>query len=495
MAAPYEPGSGSAGLDARDADVRVHPERAADVAERRGKRQWSPLAEAELSRDVAREGQARFAFLADASRRLAKSLDYETTLTTVAGLALPHFGAWCVVDVCEPDDSIRRLAVIHPDPGKQALAEELHGRYPPSRGDPVGAPRVIRTRRPEVVLDIPEEALAGAARDPEHLALLRGLGLRSCMTVPMLARGRVLGAITFATADVERRYGMADVILAEDLALRCALAIDNVRLLRDAEAQRIRADAARADAEAANRAKSGFLTIVSQELRTPLDTISGCVQLMAAGHHGPLTRVQREDLAVIGRSQRHLLSLIKDVLTFAEVESRRDEFALADIPVYEIVAEAQALMAPTVASQGMAYQPTRCDPTLVVHADRERLRQILVHLLSNAVKFTERGGTIALTCERAERALAIRVSDTGSGIPAERIETLFEPFVHIHHGSVGVTDGTRVGLAISRELARAMGGDLTANSAVGQGSTFTLTLPCGAGQGSALIARSMDLLP
>jgi GAF domain-containing protein len=217
---------------------------------------------AEADRDVALSLQARFAFLAEASRCLADSLDYDATLSTVAGLALPHLGAWCIVDIVEeePDDAlaprppdgtvdarsdtIRRLAVLHPDPGKQALARELHERYPPAAEDFVGAPRVIRTGRPEIVLDVQDAALEAIAQDAEHLRLLRELGVRAYVIVPMVARGRMVGAITFVTADRGREFGDADLLLAEDLARRCAMAVDNARLYHAAVTARAAATAA-----------------------------------------------------------------------------------------------------------------------------------------------------------------------------------------------------------------------------------------------------------
>ena len=203
------------------------------------------LSEVERERDAAEAGRDRLAFLAEVSRCLAESLDYETTLTTVAGMSLPYLGAWCIVDVLTDDGAIRRLAVLHPDPEKEAVARELHRDYPPHPDDVIGAPRVMRTGRPEVVLDVPEEALAASARDARHLALLRALGAKAYVIVPMVARGRTLGTMTFVTADAEHRFGDADVVIAEDLARRAAMAIDNARLYTEAEEARRVAEEAR----------------------------------------------------------------------------------------------------------------------------------------------------------------------------------------------------------------------------------------------------------
>jgi GAF domain-containing protein len=173
-------------------------------------------------------------FLAEASRLLADSLDYETTLATVAGLSLPYLGAWCIVDLCL-DDELRRAAVIHSDPGMQALARRLESGWPPARDDPFGVPRAVRTRETEVITPVTDEMLVQVSHSEENLSILRELGMGSLLVVPLLARGEVLGAITYVTPVEGRIHGERDVALAEDLAARCAIALDNARLHREAK--------------------------------------------------------------------------------------------------------------------------------------------------------------------------------------------------------------------------------------------------------------------
>jgi len=180
--------------------------------------------------DDSGDTRTRWAFLADASRELGESLDYETVLERVAGLSLPHLGSWSIVDLTEADGSVTRLAVVHPDPDKQVIARELKAGWPPRREDPIGISAVARTGEPELVEDVTDELLAEVARNDENLKRLRALGIRSVLTVPMQARGNILGAITFIASEGERRYTTEDVSLAEDLAHRCAFAIDNARL-------------------------------------------------------------------------------------------------------------------------------------------------------------------------------------------------------------------------------------------------------------------------
>ena len=249
------------------------------------------------------------------------------------------------------------------------------------------------------------------------------------------------------------------------------------RLIADQIAARGLAEKAREQAEAANRAKSDFLAVMSHELRTPLNAIDGYAELLELGVRGPLTEEQRVDLARIRRSQRHLLGLINEVLNYARLESGAVRYELADVRLDEALSTAEALVAPQLRAKQLEYDCTGCDAGVAVRADAEKLQQILLNLLSNALKFTDPLGRIAVRCEPHERYVTVMVSDTGVGIPADRLESVFEPFVQVDTRLTRTREGVGLGLAISRDLARGMGGELTATSELGRGSTFTLTLP------------------
>jgi PAS domain S-box-containing protein len=232
-------------------------------------------------------------------------------------------------------------------------------------------------------------------------------------------------------------------------------------------------------AEEANRAKSAFLATMSHELRTPLNAIGGYVQLIELGIQGPITEKQADSLARISRAQRHLLRLINDILNLARIEAGRVEYNLASCHLKEMVDAVLPMVEPQLQSRGVRYS-VDVAPDLTAYADREKVQQILLNLLSNATKFTPANGSVAVTAavmgERQER-VALAVRDTGVGIPAERLAQVFEPFVQVDDSHARRAEGSGLGLAISRDLARGMGGELTAESEVKVGSAFTLTLP------------------
>ena len=231
-------------------------------------------------------------------------------------------------------------------------------------------------------------------------------------------------------------------------------------------------------AEEANRAKAQFLTMMSHELRTPLNAIDGYAELLEMGLRGPITPAQAQDLGRIRRSQRHLLALVNDVLNFARLEAGRVEWAITDVSVEETLQVVESLLRPQLEAKGIAYEREGCDDGLAVRADAEKLRQVLINLLGNAWKFTSAGGVVTISCDADDAAVRIRVRDTGRGIPADKLPTIFDPFVQVdRHLGGDSQQGVGLGLAISRDLARGMHGNLDATSTVGVGSEFVLTVP------------------
>lgn len=439
-----------------------------DISERkRAEESAQRLAAEQAARAEAESAEDRAELLAEASRVLGSSLNHEETLVQVAELVIPALGDWCAVDLVAPDDTIRRVAVRHRDPDRVRWAEDLQRRYPPSPKAAGGIHEALRTGMPRLYPDA-AELLGEIAGDENHLNELRSIGLQSAMIVPLRIRDQSVGAMTLATAESGRRYEINDLRVAEDLGQRVGVAIEHARLFEEARI-------ARAEAESANQAKSQFLASMSHELRTPLNAIGGYVQLLEEGIQGPLNDQQREYLRRTKRSQQHLLGLINDVLNFAKLEAGAVQFRMSEVPLRETLAEVDDLTAPQVGAKGLAYENKGCDTDIIVRTDRDKFRQIILNLVSNAVKFTPTGGQITVECNRRGGVASVTVRDTGIGIPPDKVEAVFEPFVQV--GKELNREGTGLGLSISRELARAMQGDLTGQSTVGAGSAFTVTVP------------------
>jgi signal transduction histidine kinase len=406
-------------------------------------------------------------FLAGAGALLAASLDFETTLDNITHLAVPALADWCYVDIVEDDGTIRRVAAAHADPAKAADAAELR-RFPPLPGSAHPVIEVLRTGRPTVVAAPPATLAPQATRDAEHLALAARLGMGSFMVMPLRARGRILGAITFLTSDPARGFDPATRRLAEDLAERAAVAVDNARLYQAAQE--------------AVRARDEFLSVAAHELRTPITSLRGYAQLIVrqfekTGSPDP-DRVRRA-FHVIDQQSTKLAHLVSQLLDSARIEAGRLALERAPADVTELAANLVR------ATQARTQQHTiRLDapPALPAFVDALRLEQVLTNLLDNAVKYSPGGGPVEVALSTpAPDCLQITVTDQGIGIPPAQRERIFERFYQGHGpGSFG---GMGLGLHISRQIVELHGGQITVEAPPAGGTRFVVRIPLAAPPG------------
>ena len=330
----------------------------------------------------------------------------------------------------------------------------------------------IRSTEPIIVRDFTTDARFGTS------SLERSRGIMSGVSVTIHSKDTPFGVLGVHSRE-RRDFTEDEVSLQQTIANVLSAAVQRHGAEVEREELLVRTSWAREEAERSSRAKSDFLGMISHELRTPLNAIAGYVELMEAEIHGPLTDDQRSDLARIHRSEQYLLNVIDNVLSFLKLGSGRVRYDIADIDLGALFSTVDELVRPLARNKLLDYE--QCPPPrgTCIHADREKVQQILLNLLSNAVKFTARNGRVQLACSVADSVVHIHVSDNGSGIPADELPKVFEPFVRIDSGAAQRVEGTGLGLSISRDFAVGMGGQLVAESELGKGSTFTLTVPRG----------------
>ena len=406
-------------------------------------------------------------FLSDASAALAGAADGESGLREVARLAVPFFADWCVVDLAEPDGSLRRLAVTHSDPARVRLVEELGRRYPPDPAAPRGPYRVLRTGESQLAAEVADADLTAAARDAEHLRILRDLRPTSYMCVPLRARGRTLGAVSFATAESGRRYAEGDLAFAEELGRRAAIAVENARLT--------------AELRQADRLKDEFLAMLSHELRNPLAPVRNALHIMRspAANEEAVTRVRE----TAERQVRHMARLLDDLLDVSRISRGRIELRQEVVDLAALLARAVEAVQPLIDERRHRVIVTPPPEPLRVQGDPMRLEQIVTNLLHNAVKFTDPGGKAWVTAVREGREAVLRVRDSGVGIAPEMLPRVFDLFVQADRQLDRSQGGLGVGLTLVRKLVELHGGTVEGRSAgLGRGSEFVVRLPAVEGE-------------
>ncbi|MBI4545370.1 MAG: PAS domain S-box protein [Gemmatimonadetes bacterium] len=414
-------------------------------------------------RDISRRKRAEEAqrFLAQASSVLAASLDHETTLASVARLAAGPLADFCIIDLVQEGGHVDRLVVAHADPAKEGVAQQLL-RYPLDRSRPHLVFKMLQTGQPELWPELPESYLESVAQNKDHLRLLGALHIRSLLAVPLRSHGRLLGALTLVMAESGRHYQPEDLELAEELAHRAALAIENARLYREAQK--------------AVWARDEVLSVVSHDLGNPLSAIFiGTGLLLKSLPADGRPDESRQHLEAIRASAAQMERLIGNLLEIRRMEAGRLRLDCKPEEPAGLIAEACHVLQPLASVKSQLLQTEiPADGLPRVLADRERVLQVLSNLVGNAVKYTPAGGRITVRAETREAEVGFLVSDTGPGIPPEHLPHIFERFWQVRQSG---RRGIGLGLAIAKGIVEAHGGRIWVESRPGAGSTFHFTLP------------------
>jgi signal transduction histidine kinase/response regulator RpfG family c-di-GMP phosphodiesterase len=423
---------------------------------------------AQAARAEAEARQERLAFLAEASNVLAGSLEFQETFQNLAHLVVPRLADFCIIDIADEHGTLQQVAVAHRDPAGAARLENMKEHYPVSLASKHGGTRVFQTGESEMCCDLTEEVLHDLFDREEDRQLIRTLNATSYIAVPLRARDRVLGAITMVNTTVQRTCGPNELSLAEELAQRAALALDNAGLYKAAQK-------AREEAERANLAKDRFLAMLSHELRTPLTPV--LTSLLSLDSEDDVPGSLRPTLQMIRRNVELEARLIDDLLDLTRISKGKVQLSPEIVDAHGLLHNALEICQTDIDQKKLTLELDLAAPQVTLEADPARLQQIFWNLIKNAVKFTPQGGRLTIRTSNDEHGseLRVEVSDTGVGIDAESLPKIFKAFEQGERARMG---GLGLGLAISKALVETHHGHITAQSpGRDQGATFTAVFP------------------
>lgn len=420
----------------------------------------------QAARAEAEARQERLAFLADSSNVLAGSLDYEETLRNLANLVVPRVADFCIVLAAEEDGSMRQVAVAHRDPAEEPAMRRLADEFASSAAAEKGGEHVLKTGKSQMVCDIHNGELREVFSEKADRDWIRSLAAKSFIAVPLRAHDRVLGSIVMINTSPGKICGPEELALAEELAHRAALALDNAGLYKSAQK-------ARAESDRANRAKDSFLAMLSHELRTPLTPV--LTSVLALEQSNNLPDEMRASLEMIRRNVQLEARLIDDLLDLTRISKGKVQLNLEEADAHLLLRSALEICQADIEKKKLTLQTDFAAEKASLEADPARLQQIFWNLIKNAVKFTPEGGRLGIRTENRDGGLCVEVSDTGMGIDAEILPKIFNAF---EQGARAQFGGLGLGLAISKALVETHHGKLIAQSpGRDKGATFTAIFP------------------
>jgi PAS domain S-box-containing protein len=421
-----------------------------------------------------RREQRDQAYLSEAAAALSSSLDHESMLGALANVLVPGLADLCSVHLLE-GGALRPVAISHVDPTKLPLVRRMQRDYPPDPGAPEGPWNVLHSGRSDLVMEVTDELLVKRAQDGAHLEMLRVIGPRSVLIVPIRSGETASGTLTMIRAESGSRYDHHDLPLLEEVGRRAGLAVEHARLYAASQEATKRAESAALRAQEASRIKDEFLATVSHELRTPLNAIVGWSSLLKTQNRDP-TIARAVD--VIFRNAQTQSKLIEDILDVSRIITGKLRLDLHTTDLMTIVNDAVEVIRPSASAKRISVEVTASGPSHPFVGDPERLQQVVWNLLSNAVKFTDTGGTIAIELNQDGSRLILSVKDSGRGIEPDFLPYVFDRFKQADSSTTRRVGGLGLGLSIVRHIVELHGGQVQASSAgVGQGSTFSITLP------------------
>ena len=429
------------------------------TARRRAEEQGRALEREQAARAEAENSQKRTALLAEASRVLSSSFDYQTTLAALVRLAVPTLADYCALDILVGDNSFERIGEAHVDPAKSMLIREV-ATFPRSAltaSHPLV--RVMTTGQPVLEAEVTTEFVRAAFAEPAQARTVEALGPRSLICVPLVDSGKAIGALTLVTSGSGRIYDEADLFLAADVARRAAVVVEHARLFHQAEQ--------------ATRARDDILAVVAHDLRNPLNTVTMAISLML--ETTPVERTQeRRQQEIVRRAADSMNRMIQDLLDVKRMESGHLSIDVKSESPDVLVNDTIDMLRPLASGSAIGMEASIAENLPPVLADAARIQQVLSNLVGNAVKFTPRQGTITVAADLLETEVRFAVTDTGPGIPPEQVPHIFGRFWQAKSSD---RRGIGLGLAIAKGIVEAHNGRIWVESQVGLGSTFYFTLP------------------